>query len=162
MKLAAEAPLWLALIFALLLVAGAAEDAARMRISNITCGLIFVAAIMAILVVGPDTRVWQNFVVFAALLVTGTPLFAAGKMGGGDIKLLAASGLWFDLEGGLRMLIAVLLAGGMLALLILAMRMFRWNDGARARLQLLHPKSGIPYGVAIAAGVLMTIALQRS
>ena len=31
--------------------------------------------------VGPTPALWQNFVVFVGLLVAGTPLFAAGKMG---------------------------------------------------------------------------------
>ena len=162
MKLAAEAPLWLALVFALLLVAGAAEDAARLRISNWTCALILVGAVVGIFVVGPEAGVWQNFVVFGALLAVGTPLFAAGKMGGGDVKLLAVSGLWFDLEGGLLMLISVLLAGGVLALLILALRMASWSESARNRWQLLKPGAGVPYGVAIAAGALIATTLLRA
>ena len=161
MKLAVEAPLWLALIFSLLLIAGAVEDAARLRISNITCLLILTAGIVAIAVVGPELAVWQNLAVFGTLLGLGTLLFAFGKFGGGDVKLFAASGLWFDLEGGLRMLITVLLAGGVLALLILALRMFGWSESARRRLQLLRPKGGIPYGLAIAFGALMTTAVLR-
>ncbi len=162
MKLAAEAPLWLALIFALLLLAGAAEDAARLRISNLTCGLIIAAAIVAIAVLGPELAVWKNFAVFAALLAIGTPLFAAGKLGGGDVKLLAASGLWFDIEGGVLMVISVMLAGGVLALTILALRLVGWSDSARRRVQVLRPGAGVPYGVAIAGGALITTALLRA
>jgi prepilin peptidase CpaA len=162
MKLAAEAPLWLALIFALLLAAGAAEDAVRMRISNITCGLIFAAAIVAMAVVGPEVRVWQNFVVFAALLAAGTPLFAAGKMGGGDVKLFAASGLWFDIQGGVLLLTSVLIAGGVLALAVLAVRMFNWSEGTLGRVQVLRAGAGIPYGMAVAAGALIATAVLRS
>lgn len=162
MKLAAEAPLWLALIFALLLVAGAAEDAARLRISNLTCALILACALVAIFFVGPVPAVWQNFVVFGTLLAVGTPLFAAGKMGGGDVKLMAASGLWFDIQGGLLMLISVLLAGGVLALLILALRLANWSERARHRWQVLRPGAGVPYGVAIAAGTLIAMTLLRA
>ena len=162
MKLAAEAPLWLALIFALLLVAGAAEDAARLRISNLTCGLIIAAAIVAIAVLGPELAVWKNFAMFAALLAIGTPLFAAGKLGGGDVKLLAASGLWFDIEGGVLMVISVMLAGGVLALSILALRLVGWSDSARRRVQVLRRGAGVPYGVAIAGGALITTALLRA
>lgn len=161
MKLAAEAPQWLALIFALLLVAAAVEDAARLRISNIICILILGSAFVAIAVSGPEPALWQNIVVFGALLGMGTVLFASGKMGGGDVKLLAASGLWFDIQSGVVMLTTVLLAGGVLALVILALRMFNWSEGAIARVRLLKPKGGIPYGVAIATGVLMATALLR-
>lgn len=161
MRLAAEAPLWLALIFALLLAAAAVEDAARLRISNMICILILGAAFVAIAVAGPKPELWQNIVVFGGLLGIGTLLFATGKFGGGDVKLLAASGLWFDLRSGLIMLSSVLIAGGVLALVILALRLFNWSDGAIARVRLLKPKGGIPYGVAIAAGVLMATGMLR-
>lgn len=163
MKLAAEAPLWLALIFALLLVAGAAEDAARLRISNLTCALILAAALAAMAVGGPEFRLWQNFVVFGGLLAAGVPLFASGKFGGGDVKLFAVTGLWFDLQGGLLMLASVLLAGGVLALLILALRTFvDWGESARSRVPMLSTGAGVPYGVAIAAGALIATAMLRS
>ncbi len=150
------------MVLALLLIAGAAEDAARLRISNITCGLTAAAALVAMGVVGLESAAWQNFAVFAALMAVGTMLFAAGKLGGGDVKLFAATGLWFDLPGALTMLICVLLAGGVLALLVLGLRMFGWSDTARSRIPMLKPRSGIPYGVAIAAGSLVSVAVLRS
>lgn len=162
MKLAAEAPLWLTLIFALLLIAAAVEDAVRLRISNVICLLILGAAFVAIAITGPKPALWQNIVVFGALLGIGTLLFASGKLGGGDVKLLAAAGLWFDIRSGIVMLTTVLLAGGVLALLILAMRMFHWSEGAVARVRILKPKGGIPYGVAIATGVLIATAMLRA
>ena len=162
MNLAADAPLWLAMMLALLLIAGAAEDAVRLRISNITCGLTAVTALVAMGVVGLKPSVWQNFAVFAALMAVGTLLFAVGKLGGGDVKLFAATGLWFGLSGALTMLICVLLAGGVLALLILGLRMFRWSEAARGRVVTLKAGSGIPYGVAIAAGSLVATAVLRS
>ena len=161
MNLAAEAPLWLALIFSILLIAAAVEDAARLRISNLTVLLVIVAAVVAAVVAGIRLDVWQNLLVFAVLLVVGTPLFAAGKLGGGDVKLLAAAGLWFSIESAAWMLIAVMLAGGALAILVLVLRTFAWSEAARERIVLLRPKGGIPYGVAIAAGALIAMALQR-
>ena len=161
MKLVADAPLWLVLVLTLLLVAAALEDAARLRISNLTCLLIVGAAFAAIAIAGPKPALWQNIVVFGALLAAGTALFASGRLGGGDVKLLAASGLWFDIRSGTAMLVTVMLAGGVLALLILGLRLFNWSDSAIARVRLLKPKGGIPYGVAIATGVLMATAIQR-
>ena len=163
MRLAAEAPLWLALILSLLLIVAAVEDAARLRISNVTCALILVMGLVAIVVIGPERSVWQNFAVFGALLAVGVPLFASGKFGGGDVKLLAVTGLWFDLQGGLLMLITVLVAGGILALLVLALRVsFDWGEGARRRVPMLGPKAGVPYGIAIAVGSLITMAMLRA
>ena len=161
MNLAPQAPLWLSLIFAALLVAAAAEDAARLRISNIICGLILIAGVIAALVVGPELALWQNFAVLAVLLLAGMPLFAAGKLGGGDVKLLASTGLWFDIMGALHMLAAVFIAGGVLALIILGLRAIGWGEGALRRVQVLRPRSGIPYGVAVAAGALISMAMQR-
>ena len=161
MNLAAEAPLWLALIFAILLIVAAAEDAVRLRISNITVLMVIVAAIVAAIIAGLQLSLWQNLAVFAVLLVAGTPLFAAGKLGGGDVKLLAAAGLWFSIKSAAWMLIAVMLAGGVLAIVVLALRMFSWSESARDRVVVLRPKGGIPYGIAIGAGVLVAMTLQR-
>ena len=97
MNLAVEAPQWLALLLTVLLLAAAAEDSVRLRISNVTVLLVMVTAVIAAVVVGPELALWQNVAVFAALLAVGTLMFAAGKLGGGDVKLLAAVGLWFDL-----------------------------------------------------------------
>jgi prepilin peptidase CpaA len=160
-NLAAEAPQWLALLLAVLLVAAAAEDAVRLRISNVTVLLVIGGAIAAAIVAGPEVRLWQNLAAFAGLLAVGTPLFAAGKLGGGDVKLFAAAGLWFDLLGAAGLLLAVALSGGVLALLVLLARTLTWSEGARRRVVVLRPGGGIPYGVAIAAGALITMALQR-
>jgi prepilin peptidase CpaA len=160
-NLAADAPQWLALIVAVLLVAAAAEDAVRLRISNLIVLLVLVGAIVAAGVVGPELALWKNLVVFLALLAIGTPMFAAGKLGGGDVKLLAAVGLWFAFAGALWLILAVALAGGLLALVVLILRAFGWSEEIRRRVVLLRPGGGIPYGVAIAAGALIAMALQR-
>jgi prepilin peptidase CpaA len=160
-NLAAAAPLWLALVFALMLIAAAAEDALRLRISNLTVAILIVAAIAAAIIAGVQLSLWQNLVVFAVLLLAGMPLFAAGRLGGGDVKLLAAVGLWFSIKGAATMLIAVMIAGGVLAIVVLILRSFSWSEAARTRAVILRPKGGIPYGVAIAAGALIAMALQR-
>lgn len=160
MNLVADAPGLVVALLALLLLAGAVEDAARMRISNLTSLAILLLAVAGAFASGIEPAAWQNLLVFAALLGLGTLLFSTGKFGGGDVKLLAATGLWFDFMGALGMLAAVFIAGGVLALLIIAGRAFA-PDGLRSRTAVLRPGSGIPYGVAIAAGTLVTIALER-
>ncbi len=114
----------------------------------------------AAILVGPSFVLWQNLALFAGLLALGLPAFAAGKLGGGDVKLMAASGAWFDFDGGLMFVICTLLAGGVLALLILFLRLFAWADRLRQRIAVLRPGSGIPYGIAIAAGSLIVVALK--
>ncbi len=161
MNLAIAAPSWLAMLFVALLVLAALEDVWRLRISNWICAAIIVAAFVAVILAGPVADLWQNVAVFAALLAAGTLLFAYGKMGGGDVKLLAASGLWFDLAGAGRMIVAVMLAGGVVAILVLILRTMQWSQSARERIAILRPKGGIPYGVAIAGGGLAALALGR-
>ena len=160
MNLLATAPTWLALCLAALLIAAAIEDAVRMRISNILCLGVFAGAIVAMIVGGFEVALWQNALLFAALLGVGTLLFGIGKMGGGDVKLLASVGLWCSLKTALTLLPAVFITGGLLALLILAARTIA-PKGAGARVIVLKPGSGIPYGIAIAAGSLITLALSR-
>ena len=159
MNLAATAPAWLALLFAILLLVAAAEDCWRMRISNLTVVAILGGAAAAAIVAGPTLVLWQNLAIFVALLAIGTVLFASGRLGGGDVKLLAASGAWFNLSGGMLMLLWTVLAGGVLALLILLLRTIGWSDRARNRIAILKRGAGIPYGVAIAAGGLIASSL---
>lgn len=160
MNLAATAPTWLSLLLVALLILAAAEDAWRMRISNLTVAAILLGAVTAAIVAGPTLALWQNLVLFAGLLAVGVPMFAARKLGGGDVKLLAASGLWFNLHGGLLMILWTVLAGGVLALLILFMRLFNWPERIQSRVAVLRPGSGIPYGVAIAVGTLIAASLN--
>ena len=161
MTLVALSPQWLVLVLIALLAAAAFEDAIRLRISNLTCLAILLAAGTAMALAGAQTALWQNALVFTGLLLVGTPLFAAGKMGGGDVKLLAATGLWFDLQSAFMMLILVLVAGGILALFIVLMRLFGWSEETRKRVEVLRRGGGIPYGVAISCGAILAIALAR-
>jgi prepilin peptidase CpaA len=103
----------------------------------------------------PSTALLQNFALFALILVVGTFAFSAGLLGGGDIKLLAATGLWLDLRGGMLLVTAVLLAGGMVAIAFIAANL------ARRRPKGSLKSRRVPYGIAIALGALFTIALSR-
>ncbi len=156
----ADAPIWCLVLFGVLLAAAAVEDIGRLKISNRTNGAILLLAVVTILVMGPRLAVWENVALFASVLVIGTMLFAAGKLGGGDVKLLAASALWFPIAQGLQMLLAIALSGGALALLVLLARSFRQNDRP-SRLPFLNRGAPIPYGVAIVAGVVFALAMQR-
>ena len=150
MNLVPGAPVWLlALLFAAM-AAGAIEDSIRLRISNITCAAVFVMALVAMGLQGFSLDLWQNGLVFAALLTCGTLMFSAGKIGGGDVKLFASLGLWVNISAGIWLLSFSLLAGGVLAVIYIAVRHFR--GGAKSK--------GIPYGLAIVAGASMVFAGQ--
>ena len=161
MNLAWFAPQWMALVFAALLLAAAAEDAVRLRISNVTVGLVLIGAIVTAFILGIEVRMWQNIALLVAALVVGTPLFGRGILGGGDVKLMAATFAWFNLSAAPKLLLAVALSGGVLALLVIALRRLNWSDDLRQRAIVLQRRGGIPDGLAIAAGALITMALQR-
>jgi len=159
MNLAHAVPGWLVAILYVVLLAAAAEDGWRLRISNAFPLLIIAGAITAAILAGPTLDLWQNLLLFAGLLAVGTLLFGAGLLGGGDVKLLAACGLWFDLSAGWRMLVAVAIAGGLVAILLIAIRLLVGKPSAKW--VLLRPRGGIPYGIAIAAGTATLVALIR-
>lgn len=73
--------------------------------------------------------------------------FALGMMGGGDVKLLGALGLWLPLTKLLVMIEVMALAGGLLTLGILVAHKVRKAPG----------KPEIPYGVAIVGAALLIV-----
>lgn len=157
MNLLQLAPFWLIALLAALLVAAAVEDLHRLRISNLTVAAVIAAAVVAAVLAGPSIALWKNLVVFALILAGGTLLFSTGKVGGGDVKLFGAVGLWTDLQQAFWLVAAVFIAGGLLALVMIAARML----GLRSKRASRDSKSGVPYAVAIAAGALLVIGWQR-
>ncbi|MEO7787921.1 MAG: prepilin peptidase [Sphingomicrobium sp.] len=150
MTLAALIPNWFVTLFYLVLFAAAAEDAWRMRISNIWPILLLVGVFAAALLIGPNRGLWINLGWFAGALAVGTVLFSAQLLGGGDVKLLAACLAWFNWTHGWKALVAIAIAGGIVALVLIGLRL---AIGRRdARWPVLRPRGGIPYGIAIAAG----------
>ena len=82
--------------------------------------------------------------VFAVLAA----LFAAGAVGGGDVKLLSALALWIKPLWFVQLLVVMALAGGVLSVLSIVWRLRqRERRGAR----------GVPYGIAIALGGLWVL-----
>lgn len=154
MNLALLAPPWLFAALAALLVAAALEDLIRLRISNILCLLVALGAIAAAVIAGPTLGLWQNALVCALLLGIGTFAFGRGWMGGGDVKMLAALGLWTDLGAAPALLAAIGIAGGLAALVSILSRLVIPAEGSWKKRQ-------IPYGVAIAIGAIALFLLQR-
>ena len=90
---------------------------------------------------------WQVALAMGALAILAV-LFALRVMGGGDVKLLAALALWIKpvFYGQLLMVMAVV--GGALTIVFAA-----WHIARRHQ----H-KPQIPYGIAIAAAGIWTLA----
>lgn len=91
----------------------------------------------------------------------GLVLFLARIWGGGDAKLFAALGLWLGLDLLLPFTFAMVLAGGLLALLLLLMRRCHWPERIRrhkALRRLLGARAAVPYAVAMALGMIWLLA----
>ena len=73
--------------------------------------------------------------------------FAIGAMGGGDVKLIAALGLWFPLGHMMNLLLVMSILGGVLTLAMLVHHKFTKKPG----------RPEIPYGIAISAAGLCVI-----
>jgi prepilin peptidase CpaA len=157
MNLIVGAPWWLVVFLMLALVAAALEDALRFRISNITCVAVFAAALVAMAVHGLSWDLWQNALLCVAILAVGTMAFAAEWLGGGDVKLLAAIALWFDLSAAAGLIAAVFVAGGFVALLYITVR--RLVNATRLS---AARKGRVPYGLAIVAGAAFIFTSQIS
>lgn len=162
MNLATLAPDWLALLLIAALLAAATEDAWRLQISNRICLAVAIGAILCALIVGPDVGLWKNALLTVATLAVGTVLFARGAMGGGDVKLLAALSLWFDLAAGWRMMVAVALVGGVEVAVVTILRKLPWPNHWRDRIALLRASRELPYGIAIAVGGLLAVLGSRA
>jgi prepilin peptidase CpaA len=154
MTLLASAPGWLAATLFLLLLLAAIEDLWRLQIEDWLSGGVALGALLAVAIDGPAVGLWQNLLLFALVLGVGTLLFARGWMGGGDVKLLAACALWFNLGQGWKMLVAVAIAGGLESLLVMLLRLLPWPEFFCRRTVWLQRGEALPYGVAIAAGMV--------
>ena len=133
------------------LVVAAVSDLAR-RIIPDTCSLVILGAFAVVSLATPIEfpAVLANLAASLTLFALGALLFSRGFIGGGDVKLLAALALWVGWGGLPGVLMAMSLAGGVLALACLAARRLplRWGG-------FLAAKEGIPYGVAIAVAGLL-------
>ncbi|TVV72368.1 A24 family peptidase [Sphingomonas solaris] len=140
----------LAALLALLLLVAAWGD---LRTRTIPNGLNAMIALLAplwwwahALPLWPDVAIQIG----AALLVFAifAAAFAAGLMGGGDVKMVAALSLWLAPFAIAQMLVVMALAGGVLTIVVAAEHRLRRRDG--------QPE--VPYGMAIAFAGLWLIA----
>ena len=82
----------------------------------------------------------------ALLIFAGA--FAIGAMGGGDVKLIVALGLWLAPLDFMRMIVWMSIGGGVLTAIMLV----------RHKLRKIETPLEIPYGVAIAIATIPVLA----
>jgi prepilin peptidase CpaA len=141
----------------LLLAVAAGWDIASFTIPNfVNLALAAVFAVFALSAGLSFSAIGWHLVAGIAALAVGFALFATGHIGGGDAKLFAAIALWLGLKDCLPYAVLASLFGGGLALLLIIWRqwplpVFLLRYGWIVKLH--DSKAGIPYGVALAAGV---------
>jgi prepilin peptidase CpaA len=140
--------LMLVLLVGLLLTAAATDIRARI-ISNRLNAAIALLAVPWWFVSGlTGYEIMFQIGLATALLIVFATFFAMGMMGGGDVKLLAALGLWLPLVKMLILLEWMALGGGVLTLGMVIAHRLRKAPG----------KPEIPYGVAIVGAGLLVVA----
>jgi prepilin peptidase CpaA len=147
-------------IFPMLVAFGGVSDLLTMTIQNRVSVLLVAGFCMLALAAGLPPIAWGEHLL--GLLVVFVPcflFFAAGWMGGGDVKFISAIALWIGFSPELTVFITFVAIYGML--LTLGLLFARQNMGVPAILmraqfceKLLHKDSGIPYGISIAVAGL--------
>ena len=136
-------------VLAAMLIVAATGDLRSRRIPNWLNLAIALTAIpfwwMSGLSLWPDVAVQIG--IAAAVFGFFFILFVLGMMGGGDVKLLAALGLWLPLASVIKLLVIMAIAGGVLTVAMLIPHRMLKSAG--------NPE--IPYGIAIAFGGLWLI-----
>lgn len=148
------------LIFPALVIAGGLKDITSYTIPNwIPLALIGAFPVAAIASGLPLTTLGVQLAVGVVALIAGMAMFAARWIGGGDAKLFAAAGLWLGWPAALTYVGFTAIAGGGLAVALLALRSAAIRpyvpSGPAWLARLAEPGENVPYGVAIAVGALI-------
>jgi len=137
----------------------ASMDLITMTIPNRVCAAVAIGYFVLAVALGvPFGVILIHLSCAAAVLAAMFAMFALGWLGGGDAKLAAATSLWFGwgmmFDYGAR----VAIYGGALTLVILLGRRFvlpTWLSRHEWIARLHDRKTGVPYGIALAAAGMM-------
>jgi prepilin peptidase CpaA len=142
--------------FSALLLLAAGQDLWKLKISNIFPIALIALYLARAMFVGLQSDMWQNVAVFALALSVGIFLFAKRWLGGGDVKLFAATALWFDFVAAPYLLFAITFGGAIIALaFIFIRRLLPAGLEEKTGWVSLKRKGPIPYGLAIAVGAIL-------
>lgn len=148
-----------------LLVWACVTDVRSRRIPNAAVAAIALTGLAASLLSSPP---WHSLLLAFGGIATGLviwlPFYALRMMGAGDVKLFAAAAAWLGPRGALDGALLAALAGGVLAIGFLVaergavLTMFQLRSAVRAphtlRGATASRGSSVPYGLAMAAGIL--------
>src|SRR6266404_5578981 len=153
----------------LLLLYVATIDIATRLIRNEICLALALLGIVGQF--ASPTQVAESLIAATILLLLLLVIFQRGLIGGGDVKLLVALAIGLPMMGVIQLLTITALAGGILALVHLMMRLLPYPKLAPAGSSLVRRVYAIerwrnlrhaplPYGVAIACGGIWTVFSQ--
>ncbi len=126
-----------------------------MTIPNRFCVILVFGYFALAVTLGVPTEVMLlNLSCGLAILAMTFVMFTLGWIGGGDAKLAAATALWLGWSSVLDFGVTAAICGGLLTLAILGARSMPLPAilGRQAWIaRLHHQKTGVPYGIALAA-----------
>ena len=147
------------IFFPAALALAASMDLLTMTIPNRVCAALAIGYFVVALAAGvPPAAILINATCAAAVLLGMVALFAFGIIGGGDAKLAAAVSLWLGWGMMLDYGVTAAIYGGALTIAILIGRRFVlpvWLSRHQWVARLHDSKSGVPYGIALAAAGMM-------
>jgi prepilin peptidase CpaA len=145
----------------LLLAAAGIYDLASFTIPNFLNAALLAVFLIFALVAGLNlAAIGLHLLAGLVGLALGFGLFALGYIGGGDAKLFAVTVLWLGFRDLMPYALVASVTGGALTLAMLALRQIPLPPPfmRRAWIAKLHDaRSGIPYGVALAAGAFILL-----
>lgn len=145
--------------FSALMIYAAYSDLKSYTLPNfISLLLVGGFAVIMLIIQPPFSAIGWHIGVGAILFIVGFLMFATGLFGGGDVKVIAALGLWLGPVNALPFLMLMAVFGGALAIVLIVFRRFKipqhWQKNSA--IAGLHSKEeGIPYGVAIALAAII-------
>jgi prepilin peptidase CpaA len=148
-------------VFPFCMAFAAVSDLLFMTIANRVAVVLVVTFAVVAPLTGMDWATFgMHFAAGGAVLAATFALFAMGGMGGGDAKLLAATALYLGMSTQLvQYLVVSSFLGGLLTLAILVLRKSPLSVIVGHNLflrNLTDAKAGIPYGIALGVGGLIT------
>ncbi len=146
------------LVFPAAMAFAGSMDLLTMTIPNRISIVLVAAFVVAAAMMGIGWWALASHVGAGLLMLTiGIGMFTLGWLGGGDAKLLAATALWLGFDHLLPYLLLTAMAGGALSIAILSYRSMMpplWLAGQKWAMNLHRARTGIPYGIALAAAGL--------
>lgn len=143
-------------LFLGLLALAALSDATNYRIPNRISAAVAALYPVHVLTATRPIDVLAAVLIAGVVLVIGIVLFAFRAVGGGDVKLLAATSLWAGAAYGMDFLFVTSLIGGVMALIMVSPLRFTLAQAFDA---LGREEAGekmltnvLPYAIAIAGG----------